>query len=80
MRKIVFIFLLFVVVFANSCTHEYICQCVVTYTGVQPGLPDSSIHEFKIKDKRDAASKNCEANTTQTNQNGVVSDSRCKLF
>ncbi|MBL7765018.1 MAG: hypothetical protein JNJ58_02915 [Chitinophagaceae bacterium] len=64
----------------SSCTREYICQCVVKYTGNPPGLPDSAVHEFKIQDKKKDAASKCEANSTTVTQDNVTMDEKCRLY
>ena len=64
----------------SSCTQEYICQCVIKYTGKPPGLPDSAVHEFTIRNTKKTATSECEANSIlQTNQ-GVTMDEKCRLY
>jgi len=64
MRKLLPLILIAFVVTLSSCTKEYICQCVVKYSGNPPALPDSTVFEFAIKDKKKEAAKKCEANST----------------
>lgn len=80
MRHFLPLLVVLLAVFATSCTQEYICQCVVKYDGVQPGLPDTSIHEFFIKNKKSEATKQCEANSTSADQNGVMMVETCRLY
>ena len=63
----------------SSCTHEYICHCNIKYSG-QPGLPDSMVHEYPIRDKKDAARSACQGNSVHTTQNGITTDENCDLF
>ncbi len=80
MNKLFIAALLCIGFFISSCTREYICQCSLTYDGVQPGLPDSAIHEFKIKDVKDEAIKKCETNSNSSSLNGVTTTEKCRLF
>jgi hypothetical protein len=73
----VFLFLAFSM---SSCTQEYICQCVAKYSGVGPGLPDSAVHEFAIKNTKKVASTECEANSISITENGITLDEKCKLY
>lgn len=74
--------LLFVLVatLLASCTQEYTCQCVVKYTGKPPGIPDSALYEYAIRDTKKEAIKKCEANSTKVSQNNVTMDEKCKLY
>lgn len=63
-----------------SCTQEYICQCVVKYTGNPPSLPDSSVHEFAIKDVKKNAKAACEANSLTSTTSGVTATEKCQLY
>ena len=80
MRKIFPLFVVLIVLFASSCTREYICQCVVTYSGNPPALPDSSVFEFAIKDKKKDAAKKCEENSTTITENNITMDEKCQLY
>jgi hypothetical protein len=68
------------VVFMTSCTREYICQCVVKYSGNPPGLPDTATHEFLIKDTKKEAAKKCEANSTSATQDNITMVETCRLY
>lgn len=65
----------------SSCVQDYTCQCKIKYTG-QPGLPDSLIREYSIRDKKDKAKSACEENSTHTTDpmTGIKTDEDCKLF
>jgi hypothetical protein len=63
----------------SSCVQDYTCQCRIKYTG-QPGLPDSLIREYPIRDKKDNAKSLCEQNSQHTEQNGIKTDEDCTLF
>jgi hypothetical protein len=73
------LFLLFIA-FTSSCTREYICQCKIKYTGINPGLPDSSIIEFKIKNSHKEAKNQCAANSIVTTVDGVTLTEECELY
>jgi hypothetical protein len=80
MKKFVPFLLLISVLFISSCTQEYICQCSIKYTGNPPGLPDTSVVEFLIKDKKKEAAKKCEANSISLSQDGITMDEKCRLY
>ena len=63
----------------SSCVREYTCQCRIKYTG-QPGLPDSLMREYPIRDTKDKAKSLCEQNSAHTEQNGIKTDEDCKLY
>lgn len=69
-----------VVMFMSSCTHEYICQCVVKYSGHPPSLPDSAVHEFTIRNTKKVAAQECEDNSVNTTNNGVTMNETCQLY
>ena len=64
----------------SSCTQEYICQCEIKYTGNPPGLPDSSIVEFKIRNKKKVAISECEANSTTSTKDGITLIETCRIY
>ncbi|HQW46159.1 MAG: hypothetical protein IPL09_10215 [Bacteroidetes bacterium] len=80
MRKLLPLILIAFVVTLSSCTKEYICQCVVKYSGNPPALPDSTVFEFAIKDKKKEAAKKCEANSTTLTQDNITMDEKCQLY
>jgi hypothetical protein len=65
----------------SSCVQDFTCQCKIKYSG-QPGLPDSTIREYSIRDKKDKAKSLCEQNSLHTSdqQTGIKTDEDCKLF
>jgi hypothetical protein len=63
----------------SSCVQEYTCQCRIKYSG-QPGLPDSIMREYPIRDKQDEAKSLCEQNSQHTVVNGIKTDEDCKLY
>lgn len=65
----------------SSCVHEYTCQCKIKYSG-QPGLPDSTIREYSIRDTKDKAKAACEQNSSQSTDQTthITTNEDCKLF
>ncbi len=80
MRKFLPLLLIIFAVTVSSCTKEYICQCVVKYSGNPPALPDSSVFEFAIRDKKKEAAKKCEANSANITQDNITMDEKCRLY
>jgi|JI6StandDraft_1071083.scaffolds.fasta_scaffold560398_1 hypothetical protein len=80
MKKILPVLLISMILIVSSCTQEYICQCSIKYTGNPPGLPDSSVVEFKIRDKKKEAIKNCEANSTTSTKDGITFIEKCRIY
>ena len=64
----------------GSCTQEYTCQCIVKYTGKPPGLTDSALHEFAIRDTKKEAKSKCEANSTTATADNVTMTEKCRLY
>jgi hypothetical protein len=64
----------------SSCTREYICQCRIKYTGATPGLPDSTVVEFKVKNTRKEAQAQCKANSLVSTKDGVTLTETCELY
>lgn len=62
-----------------SCTREYTCQCWISYSGA-PGLPDSTLHEYTIRDSKKNAKKLCKDNSFTTEHNGVATKEDCALY
>ncbi len=70
---------LFFLAVMSSCTRDYICQCTIKYSG-QPGLPDSTLREYPIKDTKKKAQGTCEGNS-QTHQTGdIIAEETCRLY
>jgi len=63
----------------SSCVREYTCQCRIKYSG-QPGLPDSLVREYSIRNKKDAAKSLCEGNSMHSETNGIKTDEDCALY
>ena len=80
MKLIKGIILLFIVITFTSCTREYICQCTLSYSGVQPGLPDPKVNEFTIRDKKETAEKLCAENSTLITENNITMKDSCRLY
>jgi len=80
MKKLALLLMAAVALFTVSCTREFTCQCTVKYTGNHPGLPDSSMHEFAIKDAKKQAIKKCEANSLTVTEQDITMDEKCRLY
>ncbi len=78
-KRILFIFLIFIGLL-SSCTREYICQCKIKYTGATPGLPDSTLVEYKLKNNRKEAISQCKANSFTSTKDGITLTEDCKLY
>ena len=63
----------------GSCTKNYTCQCVISYTG-QPGLPDSVVQNYTIKDTKKGAKSKCTANSDTYSNNNINTTERCYLY
>jgi hypothetical protein len=63
----------------TSCVHEYICQCVISYSG-QPGLPDTTVNEYTIKDTKKKAESACEGHSGTYETNGIKTVEDCHLY
>lgn len=70
---------LFLITVASSCTRDYICQCTIKYSG-QPGLPDSLIREYPIKDTKKNAKSTCEGNSGTYDTEGIRAEEDCRLY
>lgn len=66
-------------IICSSCVQEYTCQCRIKYSGA-PGLPDSLVREYPIRDTKDGAKSLCEGNSQHTETNGVKTDEDCALY
>ena len=42
----------------SSCVKTYTCHCTIVYTG-NPGLPDTTVQEYTIKDTKAVAANKC---------------------
>jgi hypothetical protein len=74
-------FLLLIIVFgASSCTREYVCQCSVTYSGTQPGLPVKRVQEYTLKDTKANAETKCAANSKTITTDNITLKEDCQLY
>lgn len=80
MRKFAPFLILISIFLISSCTQEYICQCVIKYSGQPPGLPDTAVVEYLIKNKKKKASSECEANSTTVTNDNVTMEEKCRLY
>ncbi|HNB82306.1 MAG TPA: hypothetical protein PLP34_00555 [Chitinophagaceae bacterium] len=80
MKKFLPLLAFVILVLMSSCTQEYICQCKISYSGNPPGLPESQVVEFKIRDKKKEAAKLCEDNSTVVTKDGITMDEKCQLY
>lgn len=65
--------------FTSSCVRDYTCTCQIVYSG-RPGLPDTLVKEYTIKDTKKKAKSACEANSTTSDNNGIHTTEDCHLF
>ncbi len=80
MKRLAVPLLLLLTVGAASCTREYTCQCQIKYTG-QPGLPDSTIKEYPIRDTKEKARDLCKGNSQEaTTTSGITTTEICDLY
>lgn len=70
---------LFIVMGLSSCVREYICECTISYTG-QPGLPDTVVHEYNISDTKKKAKSACQANSANSERDGIKAIETCDLY
>ena len=63
----------------SSCVRNYTCQCQISYYGA-PGLPDTIIKEYDIKDTKKNAASACEANSKTFDNNGIHTKEDCSLY
>lgn len=63
----------------SSCVREYTCQCVIQYSG-QPGLPDSVLREYTIKDTRKKAKSVCESNSGSYQNGDILAVETCEIY
>ena len=62
----------------TSCVKNYTCTCTIKYSGY-PGLPDSTIKEFEIKDTQAGAKDACKKESYSHDENGIHTDESCVL-
>ena len=70
---------LVVMIGMSSCVHKFTCQCSTTYSG-QPGLPDSVVQSYDIKDTKDKAQTECQAASKTFDNGGIHTVQRCALY
>lgn len=63
----------------TSCVKKYTCQCQIKYSG-SPGLPDSTVNEYEIVDKKKNAESTCQKQSYEKNNNGIKVTETCKLY
>jgi len=63
----------------SSCTKEYKCRCVISYSG-EPGLPDTVIKVYPVTDKKEQAQAVCEENSDSTVTGRITTVEKCKLY
>ncbi|MBS1588711.1 MAG: hypothetical protein JST52_03770 [Bacteroidetes bacterium] len=71
-------FVIFITVF-SSCTHQYTCQCTIQYSG-KPGLPDSTVREYEIRDTKKRAKSACEANSGTYQTGSIKTVETCSIY
>ena len=64
---------------ATSCVKDYTCQCEISYSG-KPGLPDTLLKEYKIRDSKKNAESLCEGNSANSEDNGIKTVEDCSLY
>ncbi len=70
---------IFITTTMTSCVREYICECQITYTG-QPGLPDTTINQYEIKDTKKKAEQICTGNSGEYANGDIKTKEECVLF
>lgn len=73
------VLLFMVTVGMTSCVRDYICQCEIKYSG-QPGLPDSSMRSYTVRDTKKNARSLCEQNSFTHEDGDIKSDEVCQLY
>ena len=63
----------------SSCTREYTCQCIMSYSGV-PGLPDSTTREYTIQDTKKKAQDLCRGNSKVYQEGNITTREECDLW
>ncbi len=63
----------------SSCVRDYTCTCTIKYSG-QPGLPDSVVTDYPVRDTKKKAKSLCEGNSFTTDKNGIHTDENCHLY
>lgn len=70
---------LFVGLLVSSCTRKYTCRCTISYSG-QPGLPDTTVKEYEVRDTKKKAKAVCEENSETSELNGIKTVEECHLY
>ncbi len=78
-RPLAVVFLLLTAIVFGSCTKEFVCKCTIIYTG-QPGLPDTLVREYPVRDTKKKAKAVCEENSENAELNGIKSSESCHLY
>lgn len=79
-RSITLVLLVLLVILGtSSCVKKYTCQCKIYYSGA-PGLPDTTINEYDITDKKSGAKSTCEGESYEHEENGIKVTETCKLY
>ncbi len=63
----------------TSCVRDYVCQCEIKYSG-QPGLPDSSMRSYTVRDTKKNARSLCEQNSFVHEDGDIRADEVCNLY
>lgn len=77
--RILLSFTVFVLFGATSCVRDYTCQCTVTYSGA-PGLPDSSIQQYSVRDTKAKAKSACEGKSGNYTTGSISMKEKCILY
>ena len=75
----VLMMLVVVMILFSSCTREYVCKCTISYSG-HPGLPDTLVREYPVRDTKKKAKAVCEENSETSELNGITSVENCHLY
>jgi len=63
----------------SSCTREFTCQCVMAYSGA-PGLPDTTIRDYTIRDTKNNARDLCRGNSGVYQEGSIITHEDCDLW
>lgn len=72
-------FLALATVSMTSCVREYTCQCTIRYTGA-PGMPDSVVNQYPIKDTKNKAKSACEGKSGIYENGSITTTETCELY
>jgi len=67
------------IILASSCTQQYQCQCTISYSGA-PGLPDSVVSQYPIRDTKKKAKSTCEGKSAVYVNDGITTTETCQLY